>query len=139
MTQYFTQFAARLDLGSSDNVSDAFSLYDSFADDLMEKDEGAIGFTIEVDGDSAIRICDGEAHGDPDHAVQFVLACAGAFRLKGRWGLTWSTTCSHPMPRGFSGGAQLVDLGRRTVLAVLDCESWLDAGLTNVVPLPRRG
>jgi hypothetical protein len=139
MTQYFTQFAARLDLGSPDNVSDAFQLYDSFSDDLMEKDESVIGFTIEQDGDNAIHICDSEAHGDPDHAVLFVLACAGAFRLKGRWGLAWSTTCSHPVPRGFSGGAQLVDLSTRTILAVLDCESWLDAGLTNVVPLQRRG
>jgi hypothetical protein len=139
VTQYFTQFAARLDLGTPDNVSDALSLYESFSDGQMEKDEGIIGFIIEADGDSSIRICDSESHGDPDHAVQFVLACAGLFRLKGRWGLTWSTTCSHPTPRGFSGGAQLVDLGTRTILAVLDCDSWLDAGLTNVVRLPRRG
>jgi len=31
-----------------------------------------------------------------------------------------------------------VDLGARTVPAVIDCESWLDAGLSNVVPLPQR-
>ncbi len=51
MAQYFTQFAARLDLGSPDNLSSAFQLYERFIDDLFEKDDGGIGFTIEADGD----------------------------------------------------------------------------------------
>jgi hypothetical protein len=139
MMQYFTQFAVRLDLRSADHVSDAFQLYEAFCDDLVEKDDGVIGFTIEADGDQAIRICESEAHGDPEHAAQFAIACAGAFSLRGRWGLTWSSTCSHPSPGGFSGGAFLVDLGARRVIAEIDCESWLGAGLCNVVPLPRRG
>ena len=139
MMQYFTQFAARLDLGSPENVSDAFGLYESFSDDLMEKDDGVIGFTIETDGDQAIRICDSEAHGDPEHAAQFAIACAGAFSLKGRWGFTWSSVCSHPTPGGFSGGAFLLDLGTRKVISEIDCESWLGAGLSNVVLLPKRG
>ncbi len=139
MAQYFTQFACRLDLGSASNVSECFRLFECFTDELMEKDDGVIGFTIEADGDQAIRICDSEAHGDPEHAAQFVLRCAGTFYLKGRWGFTWSTTCSHPYPDGFAGGGYLLDLTTRRVLAVLDCESWLDAGLSNVVPLPRRG
>jgi hypothetical protein len=139
MSQYFTQFACRLDLGSADNVSDSFQLYESFVDDLTEKDDGVIGFTIEADGERSIRICDSEAHGDPEHVAQFVLCCAGAFYLKGRWGFTWSTTCSHPCPGGFAGGGYLIDLTTRRILAVLDCESWLDAGLSNVVALPKRG
>jgi hypothetical protein len=139
MMQYFTQFAARLDLRSADYISDAFQLYEAFRDDLVEKDGGAIGFTVEADGDHAIRIRDSEAHGDPENAVQFALACAGAFGLKGRWGFTWSSTCSQPSSGGFSGGAFLVDLGTRKVISEIDCESWLSAGLSNVVPLPRRG
>lgn len=139
MMQYFTQFAARLDLGSADHVSDAFQLYEAFSDDLMEKDDGVIGFTIEADGDRAIRICDSQAHGDPEHAAQFAIACAGAFGVKGRWGFTWSSTCSHPSSGGFAGGAGLLDLGIRKVIAELNCKSWLGAGLSNVVPIPRRG
>lgn len=59
----------------------------------------------------------------------FVLRCAEAFDLTGRWGFAWALTCSKPRIDGFGGGAQLIDLGARKSIAWTDCEHWLACGL----------
>ena len=57
--------------------------------------------------------------------IAFVLACADALDLTGRWGFTWALTCSKPRLDGFGGGAQVIDLGQRRSLAWVDCDHWL--------------
>lgn len=69
------------------------------------------------------------AYGEPEHVIDFVLRCAEAFDLSGRWGFTWALTCSKPRLDGFGGGAQLIDLGERRSIAWLDCEHWLAGSL----------
>ena len=66
---------------------------------------------------------------EPEHVIAFVLGCAEAFDLRGRWGFRWALTCSRPRLDGFGGGAQLLDLGARRSLAWIDCEHWVLAGL----------
>ena len=75
-------------------------------------------------------ISDGDGQGDPEHVIAFVLACAAAFDLSGRWGFSpWALTSSKPRLDGFGGGAQLIDLGARKSLAWLDCGHWLQGAL----------
>ena len=128
MADYFTQFSCILDVGSADNVARALALRDKYAVDL-EADEGAEpGFDLEADPDSGVGALwiSGAGYGEPEHVIAFVLRCAEAFDLTGRWGFAWALTCSKPLLDGFGGGAQLLDLGERRSLAWLDCAHWLD-------------
>ncbi len=88
MADYFTHFSCILDVGSAENVVAALDLIETYAAEL-EADEGLEpGFDLEVDpssGPSALWI-HGDGHGDPEHVIAFVLRCAEAFDLSGRWG-----------------------------------------------------
>ena len=64
-------------------------------------------------------------YGEPAHVVEFVLRCAEALNLKGRWGFTWAHTCSKPWLDGFGGGAELLDLTARKSIDSIDCSHWL--------------
>lgn len=127
MADYFTHFSCILDVGSTDNVARAFTLYEEYGAELERDDGLEPGFDIEVDPNSDQGLWfRGDGYGEPEHVIAFVLRCAEAFDLKGRWGFVWSLTCTKPMLDGFGGGAQLLDLGERRTLAWLDCTHWLD-------------
>ena len=131
MANYYTQFSCIFDIGTAGNVARAVEIRRQQAD-ALDEDEGIdLGFDMEPDpasGPGALWISsDGE--GEPEHVIAFVLACAEAFDLRGRWGFRWALTCSRPHFDGFGGGAQLIDLGARKSLAWIDCEHWLLAGL----------
>ena len=130
MADYFTQFSCTFDLGSSENAMAALALLDELRDNPAD-DEPPFGFDAVVDPTSpgVLWLCDGDGHGDPEHVIAFVLACAEAFDLTGRWGFAWALTCSKPRLDGFGGGAQLLDLGARKSLAWLDCDHWLQGAL----------
>ncbi len=130
MANYYTQFSCTFDVGSAENAIAALALLDRVRDD-PDDDEPPYGFDAVVDPTSpgVLWLCDGDGEGDPEHVIAFVLACAAAFDLAGRWGFAWALTCSKPRLDGFGGGAQLIDLGARKSLAWLDCDHWLHGAL----------
>ena len=65
--------------------------------------------------------------------ISFVLRCAAAFNLQGRWGFTWADTCSRPSTDDFSGGAHVIDLTARNSLGWIDCSHWLRLELGQAV------
>ena len=128
MADYFTQFSCSFDVGSAGNAEAARDLLDAMRD--VPDDDAPYGFDAELDPtDPAQIIMTDGGQGDPEHVIAFVLRCAEAFGLSGRWGFIWALTCSKPRVDGFGGGAQLIDLGARKSLAWVDCDHWLDARL----------
>ena len=99
--------------------------------DEPDDEEPPYGFDAVVDlaSPGVLYISDGDGQGDPEHVIAFLLACAEAFDLTGRWGFTWALTCSRHRLDGFGGGAQLIDLTARKSLAWLDCCHWLEGAL----------
>ena len=73
-----------------------------------------------------------DEYGEPEQVIAFVLACAEAFELTGRWGFAWALTCSKPHLDGFGGGAQVIDLVARKSVGWNDCEHWLLGALDPV-------
>ena len=132
MADYSTQFSCALDLGSAANAAAALDLLDAMRD--VPGDDAPYGFDAEVDfTDPAHIIMTDGRQGEPEHVIAFVLRCAEAFGLTGRWGFTWALTCSKPRLDGFGGGAQLIDLGARASLTWVDCDHWLTARLDPAV------
>ena len=131
MADYFTQFSCSLDLGSPDIAARALILLDQFREEAATDDEPIYGFDAEADPQrpGMLFFTDDAGNGEPEHLIRFVLACAEAFDLKGRWGFTWALTCSRHRLDGFGGGAQLLDLGARKSLDWIDCDHWLAVGL----------
>lgn len=127
MADYLTHFSCILDVGSADNVARGLDIFEAFATELADEEGVEPGFDIEPDSDTAPGALwlHGDGFGDPEHVIAFVLRCAAAFDLQGRWGFAWALTCSRPRVDGFGGGAQLLDLGERRSLARLDCSHWL--------------
>ena len=131
MADYHTEFSCIFDLGSAENAQAAFAIRAMLAAELDEAEQRDLGFELELDrdhGPGALWISS-DGDGEPEHVIAFVLRCAEAFDLAGRWGFVWSLTCSKPRLDGFGGGAQLIDLGERRSLAWLDCEHWLVCSL----------
>ena len=84
--------------GTAGNVARALDIRQRQAAALDEDEGIGLGFDMEPDpasGPGALSISsDGE--GEPEHVIAFVLACAEAFDLRGRWGFRWALTCSRP-------------------------------------------
>lgn len=131
MADYYTQFSCILDVGSAENAQQADNVRQRVAEEVSEVGGTELDFDITPDPDTAPGVlwlrCDGD--GDPEHVIAFVLACAEAFDLQGRWGFTWSMTCSRLRVGGFGGGAQLLDRGARKSLDWIDCSHWLELSL----------
>jgi hypothetical protein len=127
MADYFTQFSCQLDVGSADNAVRALTLRNEIQLDLEEADEGCLGFeaSIEAHMPSILWIRDDDGFGEPEHVISFVLRCADAFDLHGKWGFAWALTCTKPRLDSFSGGAQAIDLSARKSLGWVDCDHWL--------------
>ena len=124
MADYFTQFSCALDVGSADAATRALQVLDDLRDN---DDEPPNGFEVEADPrhPGTLFITDDGGQGEPEHVICFVLACAKALDLSGRWGFAWALTCSRARLDGFGGGAHLIDLGARKTLAWTDCAHWL--------------
>ncbi len=129
MADYFTHFSCMFDVGSADNAARAEAIRHRQAAELEAAEGCDLGFEMEIDavsGPGALWISS-DGYGEPEHVIAFVLACAEAFGLTGRWGFTWALTCSKPRLDGFGGGAQVLDIGTRKSLARTDCDHWLAA------------
>ncbi len=136
MADYFTQFSCLFDVGAAANIEHALEIRAGLAA-ALEVEEGIdIGFEAEPDPESGEATLWGssDCYGEPEHVICFVLACAEAFDLQGRWGFTWSLACSRPRLDGFGGGAQLIDLSSRRSIGWVDCAEWLGAELIDNTP-----
>jgi hypothetical protein len=136
MADYFTSFSCLFDTGSQENAERAAVIRDELAAEL-ERDEGcALGFTMDAGehGPPGTLWLYSDDYGEPEHVIDFVLRCAEAFDLKGRWGFVWALTCTRPRLDGFGGGAQLIDLTARKSIDWIDCEHWLAAVLAEDEP-----
>ncbi len=130
MADYYTSFSVLLPVGAG-NIEAALALYDQFEAEL-EADNQSVGFLAEKDepGSDAVWLRDNGGGGDPEHVIAYAFRCAETFGLTGRWGFHWGRWCSRARLDGFGGGAQVLDLGRRTSVDWLDTEHWLDEKLS---------
>ena len=137
MADYYTQFSCILDVGSAENAERAKSILEEMQTEAEE--EGGldcyVGFCMQRDQDTGLGglWIHSEENGDPEQVITFVLRCAEAMHLTGRWGFTWALTCSKPRLDGYGGGAQLLDLGQRKSIAWIDCSTWVDERTQAVV------
>lgn len=127
MADYFTQFSCFLDVGTAENAARAVVVQNELAAELDHDGDAALGFEMDVDhatGPGVLWIRSGE-YGEPEHVIQFVLRLAEALGLNGVWGFTWSHSCSKPRVDAFGGGAHVLDLGKRTTIADIDCSNFV--------------
>lgn len=135
MADYFTHFSCLFDVGSAENVETALTLYARMEADLLADDDVCLSFTavVSTNHPTALWLYD-DAGGQPEYVVAFVLSCAEALGLSGRWGFVWAHTCSRARLDGFGGGAVVLDLGTRRGRHWLDCSQWLDDQLAAGTP-----
>ena len=127
MADYFVQFSCLFNVGTAENAIRAIEIRRQQALTLFDEEGADLGFDAQHDPETAPGALwiSSDEYGEPEHVIAFVLACADAFDLQGRWGFVWALTCSKPRLDGFGGGAQVIDLGARTSLAWIDCGHWL--------------
>ncbi len=129
MADYSTRFSCRLDTGSTGNAARAVRLFAAY-ERLMARHGDIACFEVETDqmedSPGGIWIHDGDGMGDPDHVINYVLACAKRFKLRGRWGFSWGYDCSRPILDAFGGGACVLDLGAGEVVGDFHCGDWID-------------
>ncbi|NVN38640.1 hypothetical protein [Komagataeibacter swingsii] len=131
MADFFTHFSCVLDVGTVENAAKALDLYNEFMNELAAEDPPSDGFILSIVpeyGGTKLRMHD-ETTGDPHQVVEFVLRCARTFRLRGRWGFQWANSASRPRIDAFSGGAHLLDLGRRKTISWMTTDRWLAIAL----------
>jgi hypothetical protein len=136
MADYFTSFSCLFETGSPENIERAAVIRDELAAELEREEGCSLGFNMEAYQDSwpGTLWISSQDFGESDHVIAFVLRCAEAFDLHGRWGFVWSLTCSKPRLDGFGGGAQLIDLTARKSIDWIDCDHWLAAVLAEGEP-----
>jgi hypothetical protein len=128
MADYFTHFSCLLDVGTSGNAARALDIYNDLCAQSASEDPPSDGFLLSVDpahGGSKLWMRE-DGTGDPQRVIDFVLRCADAFALTGRWGFQWANTCSRPRINAFAGGAHVLDLGQRDTVASIGTHGWLD-------------
>ncbi len=128
MADYFTHFSCLLDGGIPDNAAHALYLYNDLWAEGAPEEPPSDGFLLSlnpVHGGSDLWMRD-DGDGDPQRVIDFVLRCADAFALTGRWGFQWANTCSRPRVNAFGDGAHVLDLGRRDTVAWIGTHGWLD-------------
>jgi len=130
MADYYTSFSVLLPVGAG-NMEAALALYAQFEAEL-DADGQTVGFLAKQDepGSDAVWLWDNGGGGDPEHVIAYVFRCAEAFGLAGLWGFRWGLWCSKARLDGFGGGAQVLDLGRRTSVDWVDTGHWLDEKLS---------
>ncbi len=128
MADYFTQFSCMFDVGTPENARRALELFQCFCERLECEDFASPGFEITLDPEdshTALWIQDGDGFGDIGHLTTFIVECAKALGLNGRWGFEWAHTCSKPRTDGFGGGAQMIDLETGDTDTWIGTTDWL--------------
>lgn len=133
MADFFTHFSCVLDVGTPDNAARALDLYNALMEENAQEDPPADAFLLSIQpehGGTVLWIRD-DVTGDPQMVITFVLRCAEAFDLKGRWGFQWANTCSRSRIDAFGGGAHVLDLATRETIAWVDTSGWLARTLSS--------
>lgn len=131
MPNYYTQFSTRLKVGSPENVTKAIALLDQAEENGFFNEDGHHlfcedgGFIARADEEPGWLALYEEEQGVPENLAKFVLLLAKEFDLQGLWGFTWSQTCARPVVDAFTGGAILLDLGKREQVEEIEASSWL--------------
>ena len=127
MADYFTHFSCVLQVGSAENAAAAELIRKKLAQEIDREEHSALGFDMDMDREAGPDklLISSPGYGDPEHVIKFVLRCAEAFGLKGRWGFCWAYTCSRLRFDGFGGGTHVLDLGTRESVADVDCSDFL--------------
>ena len=115
------------DVGTPENARRALELFQSYSDRLDDEGSTLPGFALSLDpedGGTALWIHD-DGCGDIGQVTEFVIECAKALGLKGRWGFEWGHTCSKPRIDGFGGGAQVIDLESGNYDLWIGTSDWL--------------
>lgn len=131
VADYYTSFSVLLPVGAG-NMEAALALYAQFEAELEANDE-TVGFVVEGNDpeDGIVWLWDGGGgSGDPEQVIAYACRCAVAFGLTGLWGFRWGLSCSRPRLDGCGGGAQVLDLGRRSSVDWVDTGHWLDEKLS---------
>lgn len=131
MTDYFTHFSCELDVGTAENAARALELLETAVLNGDLDYPLSDGLAVEID-----QTCDGttlwlhdDGSGDPDCVIAFVLLCAEAFDLKGRWGFEYANSCSRPRTDAYGGGAHALDLSTRETIGWVSSYEWLTIAL----------
>lgn len=127
MADFFTQFSCLFDVGSVEHAAQADLIRGELAAELDRNEGASLGFSMVVDhetGPGALWLHNDE-YGEPEHVIAFVLRCAERLNLDGVWGFTWSHSCSKPRVDAFGGGAHVIDLGARRLIADIDCSNFV--------------
>ena len=132
MADFFTHFSCLLDVGTADNAARALDFYNRMMESNAAEHPPSDAFLLSIQpehGGTQLWIRD-DVTGDPQAVIDFVLRCAEEFGLGGRWGFQWANTCSRPRVNAFGGEAHVLDLGRRTTVAWIATNPWLDTTLS---------
>lgn len=137
MADYFTHFSCLLDVGTPERAAAAMSMFQRCRAEDDESDELQYrGFDLspQHEGQSGELWIRDDDSGDPDGVVAFVLRLAKDLDLRGLWGFDFAHTASRPILGSFGGGATVIDLGARKVIASVGTQTWLDQALTGEDP-----
>ena len=124
MADYYTQFSTRLELGTKENVAKALEI----AALNEDEDEPKYLFDVEEYNDTSIWLHDDNF--DMDNVETFVKELCTAITLKGKWGFTYSYSCSKPRIDDFGGGAVVFDLTTGDLITSISDYEWLQDNLT---------
>ncbi len=111
MADYYTQFSCLFDVGA-ENMARAQEILRELETDMDEQECAALGFHADPSPESGPGTLwiHSDEWGDPEHVIAFVRRCAAEFELAGKWGFSWSYSCSKPRLDSFGGGAVVIDL-----------------------------
>ena len=132
MADYFTHFSCLLDVGTSENAIRALDLYNALSQEGASEEPPSEGFLLSIQpehGGTNLWMRD-DVSGDPQRVIDFVIRCAAAFHLTGRWGFQYANTCSKPRLDGFGGGAHVLDLVTGETVDWIYTDGWLDQTLS---------
>lgn len=133
MADYFTHFSCLLDVGTSENAIRALDLYNALSQEGASEEPPSEGFLLSIQpehGGTNLWMRD-DVSGDPQRVIDFVIRCATAFHLIGRWGFQYANTCSKPRLDGFGGGAHVLDLATGETVDWIYTDGWLDQTLSD--------
>jgi hypothetical protein len=137
MADYFTHFFCLIDVGTPERVAAAKAIFQRCrAEDDETDNPQYLGFDVspQDEGQSGELWIRDDDSGDPDGVVAFVLRLAQELDLRGLWGFDFAHTASRPILGSFGGGATVIDLAARKVIASVRTQTWLEQALAGEDP-----
>lgn len=125
----FLHFSCHLALPDPARTQQALTLFQELrASDPRRRSPLVQGFDVALAGDPDQRTLwiHDDNGGSPDAVADFVLRLARQLDLKGRWGFEFARLSWRRGREEYGGGAIVLDLTSRQVLARIGTEGWLD-------------